>query len=129
MPELLATADIVSLHCPLTPNNINLIGARELSQMKPNGFLINTARGGLVDSQALLVAIKNRTIAGAAIDVLAEEPPTADEPLLQVSYPNLLITPHNAWGAIESRQRLVVQMSENIDHFLKGNPIRQVQLQ
>jgi glycerate dehydrogenase len=103
---------------------VKLIGAKQLSQMKPSAFLINTARGGLIDSEALIAALENRVIAGAAIDVLDSEPPSHDEPLLTVSYPNLLITPHNAWGARESRQRLILQMAENIERFISGNPIR-----
>ena len=122
--DLLERSDIVSLHCPLTDSNVKLIGAKQLSQMKPSAFLVNTARGGLIDSEALIAALENRVIAGAAIDVLDSEPPSHDEPLLNVSYPNLLITPHNAWGARESRQRLILQMAENIERFISGNPIR-----
>ena len=122
--DLLERSDIVSLHCPLTDSNVRLIGAKQLSQMKSSAFLINTARGGLIDSEALIAALENRVIAGAAIDVLDSEPPSHDEPLLNVSYPNLLITPHNAWGARESRQRLILQMAENIERFISGNPIR-----
>ena len=127
LEQLLATSDVVTLHCPLTPANQQLINAETLSQMKPSAFLINTARGGLVDTQALLNALDAGGIAGAAIDVLTEEPPLTDELMLAVPRPNLLITPHNAWGAIESRQRLVHQMAENIQAYLQGEPIRLVQ--
>ena len=127
LEQLLATADVVTLHCPLTPANQQLMNAETLSQMKPSAFLINTARGGLVDTQALLNALDAGGIAGAAIDVLTEEPPLTDELMLAVPRPNLLITPHNAWGAIESRQRLVHQMAENIQAYLQGEPIRLVQ--
>ncbi len=124
--ELLAQSDVVSLHCPLTAKNVKLIGAGQLALMKPSAFIINTARGGLIDSAALIAGLENQVIAGAAIDVLDSEPPSVDEPLLQISFPNLLITPHNAWGARESRQRLVLQMAENIQHFMSGTPVRSV---
>lgn len=123
---LLMRADVVSLHCPLTAANENLINAASFEAMKPTAFLINTARGGLVDSQALLAALDTGQIAGAAIDVLASEPPTPQEALLRVHRPNLLITPHNAWGAIESRQRLIQQMAENIHRFCANTSVRQV---
>ncbi|HKI75122.1 MAG TPA: NAD(P)-dependent oxidoreductase, partial [Pseudomonadales bacterium] len=125
--EILARADYVSLHCPLTPENENLIDADALQKMKPTAALINTARGGLVNSQDLLDALEHGSIGGAAIDVLRKEPPGAEpEPLLSARLPNLLVTPHNAWGARETRQRLVAQMRENIDGFLSGNLLRQV---
>ena len=126
LAELLRRADVVSLHCPLTADNENLIDAACFDAMKPTAFLINTARGALVDSQALLTALDAGKIAGAAIDVLASEPPTTQEPLLGINRPNLLITPHNAWGAIESRQRLIAQMAENLQGFCTKMPVRQV---
>jgi glycerate dehydrogenase len=121
----LAQADYVSLHCPLTEENRHLINAATLRQMKPGAFLINTARGGLINSVDLVKALKTGGIAGAAIDVLDREPAEAGDPLL-TPLPNLLLTPHNAWGAIESRRRLVIQMKENILGFLAGNPPRLV---
>ncbi len=121
--ELLRTADYLTLHCPLTPETEHLINEETLALMKPSGFLINTARGGLVDSKALLEALEQKQLAGAAVDVLDVEPAREDEPLIN-AHPNLLVTPHNAWGAIESRQRLVQQMRENIEGFLKGSPPR-----
>ena len=127
--DLLQTADYVSLHCPLTPENEHLLNAETLALMKPGAFLINTARGGLVDSTALLDALDRGIIAGAAVDVLAREPADADEPLVtprSTQGKNLLVTPHNAWGAIESRQRLVTQMRENIEGFIAGAAPRQV---
>lgn len=126
LPTLLRRADVVSLHCPLTAATENLINAASLAAMKPSAFLINTARGALVDSQALLEALEAGDIAGAALDVLAIEPPTLQELLLQAHRPNLLITPHNAWGALESRQRLIQQMADNIQGFCANKPVRQV---
>lgn len=123
--EVLSTSDFLSLHCPLTDATAGLIGAAELAQMKKTAYLINTARGGLVDSDALINALRTGEIAGAAIDVLDQEPARPDEPLI-TNLSNLLVTPHNAWGAIESRQRLVMQMRENIEGFISGNPPRLV---
>ena len=123
--EVLRRADYLSLHCPLNETNKQMINAETLSLMKPSSFLVNTARGGLVDSQALLTALRSRQIAGAALDVLDTEPPIIDEPLI-TNIDNLLITPHNAWGAIESRNRLIEQMRENIEGFLAEKPKRKV---
>ena len=123
---LLPSVDFLSLHCPLTESNANLINSQTLSLMKPTAFLINTARGGLVNSEDLISALKNGLIAGAAIDVLNHEPPNLNDPLLKANLQNLLITPHNAWGALESRERLVVQMKENIECYKQGKPIRLV---
>lgn len=126
LDTLLASADVISLHCPLTPLTDGLMNPDKFALMKSTAYLINTARGALIDTEALLQAINSNSIAGAAIDVLVSEPPKSDEPLLREKRPNLLITPHNAWGAVESRQRLILQMRENIESFIKGNPIRQV---
>ena len=118
--ELLQQADIVSLHCPLTEETHQLIDAAALEQMKKDALLINTARGGLVDSRALVDALQNEEIGGAGIDVLPQEPPKADEPLLEVSLPNLIVTPHIAWSARESRQRALDEILENIVAFSNG---------
>ncbi|MFB0989332.1 MAG: D-2-hydroxyacid dehydrogenase, partial [Porticoccaceae bacterium] len=105
--DLLTKADIVSLHCPLTKDTAGLISTEELGLMKDSAILINTARGALVDEHALKKALQERTIAGAATDVLSVEPPVDGNVLLDESIPNLIITPHVAWIARESRQRLV----------------------
>ncbi len=126
LDELLPTLDYLSLHCPLTKENRHMINVRTLAKMKPSAFLINTARGGLVDSNDLMDALRCGEIAGAAIDVLDSEPPATDEPLISTQLQNLIVTPHNAWGAIESRSRLLQQMVENINGFLSGRPLRVV---
>jgi glycerate dehydrogenase len=118
--ELLPQLDVLSLHCPLTEQTRKLIGTRELALMKPGALLINTARGGIVDEQALLVALQTGQIAAAGIDVLATEPPPADHPLLQYQQNNLIVTPHVAWASRESRQRLVQQIAANINAFKNG---------
>jgi glycerate dehydrogenase len=123
---ILRTADIVSLHCPLTRETHHMIGARELKLMKSDALLINTARGGLVDGAALAEALKSGAIGGAGIDVLPVEPPGADEPLLAPDIPNLLITPHIAWAAREARQRALEQVAENVAAFLNGKRLRRV---
>jgi glycerate dehydrogenase len=120
--EALTTADVLSLHCPLTDSTRNLIGATELAQMKPSAILINTARGGLVDEVALLAALQAGQIAGAGIDVLVAEPPRAGNPLLDVQLPNLIITPHVAWASVETMQTLADQLIGNVDCFLRGQP-------
>lgn len=118
--ELLRRSDIVSLHCPLTPDTERLIDATALERMRPDALLINTARGGLVDSVALVAALRAGTLAGAGIDVLRQEPPVDPEPLVDINLPNLIVTPHIAWAARESRQRAIDQMADNIGGFLSG---------
>lgn len=124
--EVLQSADIVSLHCPLTDTTRQLIGARELAQMKPGAILINTARGGLVDAQALADALATRSIAGAGIDVLEQEPPPAQHPLLQPGLPNLIVTPHCAWLGSGALAALAEQLTGNIEAFLRGDVRNQV---
>ncbi|MBB2494634.1 2-hydroxyacid dehydrogenase [Aquipseudomonas ullengensis] len=124
--ELLPQVDALTLHCPLTDETRNLIGAAELALMKPQALLINTARGGLVDEQALADALRAGHLGGAAFDVLREEPPRNGNPLLAADIPRLIITPHNAWGSREARQRIVGQLSENASHFFAGAPKRVV---
>ena len=120
LDELLATADIVSLHRPLNDSTCGLIGSRELALMKPDALLINTARGGLVDGRALATALKEGRLAGAGIDVLPIEPPLEGDPLLDSAIPNLILTPHVAWAAREARQRCLDEMAANIKDFREG---------
>jgi glycerate dehydrogenase len=118
--ELLARSHVVSLHCPLTEETRGVIDATALARMRPDALLVNTARGGLVDPGALLDALRRGTIAGAGIDVLEREPPPADHPLLTARLPNLIVTPHVAWAARESRQRVVEEIALNVAAFLSG---------
>jgi len=120
LERLLAMSDIVSLHCPLNDTTRGLIGARELELMKPDALLINTARGALVDGRALAAALRAGRLGGAGIDVLAQEPPRHDDPLLDPGIPNLLVTPHVAWAARDARQRCIDEMAANIRDFASG---------
>ena len=120
LPELLARADVVSLHCPLTDATRGLIDAAALQRMKPDALLINTARGALVDEAALAAALRAGAIGGAGIDVLSEEPPVHGNPLLDGAIPHLIVTPHIAWAAREARQRAVDEMAANARAFLAG---------
>lgn len=120
LEELLGRADVLSLHCPLTPATEGMIGAAELARMKPDAVLINTARGALVDAGALADALRGHRLGGAAIDVLAQEPPVDGSPLLAADIPNLIVTPHIAWGAREARQRCLDEMAANVEDFLRG---------
>ena len=123
---MIAQSDIISLHCPLTDETAKLFNKTVFQNMKRNAIIINTARGGLIDDHALLHAIKNQLIAGAALDVLDEEPPGPDHPLMQHKFPNLIITPHIAWAAKEARQRALDRIAENIAAFLNNKPINVV---
>ena len=120
LTELLEEADVISLHCPLTTETQNLINAEALQRMQPNALLINTARGGLVDSAALIDALKQDRIGGAGIDVLAQEPPNNHDVLLTCDLPNLIVTPHIAWSAREARQRALDEIVANIVAFADG---------
>ncbi|RDE67711.1 2-hydroxyacid dehydrogenase [Aggregatibacter segnis] len=117
---VLKQADIVTLHCPLTDTTKNLINAETLALMKPTAYLINTGRGPLVDETALLEALENGKIAGAALDVLVKEPPEKDNPLIQAAkrLPNLLITPHIAWASDSAVTTLVNKVAQNIEDFV-----------
>ena len=126
LDRLLAESDFVSLHCPLTPATEKLINADALAKMKDGAVLINTSRGGLVDEYAVRAALESGHLRAAAVDVVAEEPISADNPLLGA--PNCLITPHMAWAPVESRQRLLDCVIENIRCFLEGKPQNVVNL-
>jgi len=117
---LFRDSDVVSLHCPLTPDNRGLVNRRRLEMMKAGAFLINTIRGPLVDEPALAEALNAGRIAGAGLDVLCEEPPRADNPLLHAR--NCYITPHIAWATRSARQRLLEIAISNVRAFLEGNP-------
>lgn len=118
--DLLKNVDVLSLHCPLNEDTRGLLGKDELALMKPDAVLINTARGGLVDEVALLEALENKKLGGAGIDVIEQEPPTEDYPLLQAQLPNLIVTPHVAWASVESRQRLVDAVAQNISQHISA---------
>ena len=122
LEQLLREADVVSLHCPLAPETRNLINSRTLALMKPTTFLVNTARGALVDEAALIDALRNRQIAAAALDVITQEPPPAEHPIILAAreLDNLIVTPHTAWSAREARERLLHEVEENIAAFLQG---------
>ena len=124
--DLLARADVISLHCPLNDATRGLIGRAELAAMRETAILINTARGGLVDSAALADALRNADIAGAAIDVLPQEPPRDGDPLLDYladdgGRGNLLVTPHIAWATLEARQNAIDELAANTAAFLRGD--------
>ena len=120
LQELFVQADVVTLHCPLTPENIGMVGGELLASMKPTAYLVNTARGPLVDETALARALTAGNIAGAALDVVCEEPIRPENPLLAA--PNCLITPHVAWASVEARRTLMAQSAENLRAFLAGTP-------
>ena len=122
--ELLRTSDVVSLHCPLTRENTGMMNRAAFAKMKKSAILINTARGGLVEEEALAEALHNGTIRSAGLDVLCQEPPPADHPLLHL--PNCRITPHIAWATEAARKRLMTCALENIRAFLNGKPIHVV---
>ncbi len=126
--RLLQHSDIVTLHCPLTEQTRNLIDQAELSLMKTSALLINAARGGIVNEHALATALKQGVIAGAGVDVLSTEPPKAGNPLLAGPIPNLIVTPHVAWAADESRQRIINQTRDNIVSFMNSQPRNVVNL-
>jgi len=122
LPELLPQVDFLSLHCPLTDQTEKMLAKDEFRLMKSSSFLINTARGQLVDEYDLAQALQNGELAGAGIDVFSQEPPPVDHPLLNPDIPNLIVTPHNAWGSIESRKKLLNILMTNIECFFLGQP-------
>lgn len=113
-------SDVVTLHCPLTPDTERLVSAERLALMKPTAYLINTSRGPLVDEPALAEALGAGRIAGAGLDVLSQEPPSADHPLLTAA--NCFVTPHIAWATRSARRRLLDAAVENVRAFLGGSP-------
>ncbi len=121
MDELLSRSDFLSLHCPLTADTRHLISREALSQMKPSAYLINTSRGPLVDEAALISALESGVIAGAGLDVQESEPPVEDSPLYSME--NVILTPHMGWKGLETRQRLVSILTDNIQGYLSGTPI------
>jgi glycerate dehydrogenase len=122
-PEaVFAESDIISLHCPLTPSSRNFIGLEQFKKMKRSAILINTARGGLVDEQALKTALETGLIAGAGFDVLTKEPPKDGNPLLDIKTPNFILTPHVAWASDGAMQFLADQLIDNIECFIAGKP-------
>lgn len=121
LAEVLPQADVLSLHCPLTPETRGLIGERTLRAMRREAILINTARGGLIDEAALARALREGWIAGAGIDVLSAEPPRTSNALLELDQPNLIVTPHVAWASNEAMRCLADQLTENIDAWAEGH--------
>ncbi|MDT4955938.1 MAG: glycerate dehydrogenase [Acidobacteriota bacterium] len=117
--EVLRASDIISLHCPLNEETRGLIGKAEFEMMRRDAILINTARGGLVDEAALVVALRSGLIAGAGFDVLTKEPPCEGNPLLHLNLPNFILTPHIAWASREAMQTLADQLIANIETTIK----------
>lgn len=124
MEELFALSDVITLHCPVTATNQEFVNAALIAKMKPTAFLINTARGQLINEKELAEALNQGVIAGAGLDVLSKEPPPDSNPLLTAK--NCIITPHNAWISKEARTRVMHITAENIDAFLKNRPIHVV---
>ncbi len=120
--EVLGRSDVVTLHTPLNAETRKLIGSAELTRMKATALLINTARGGLVDETALAHVLRSGLLAGAGLDVLSQEPPPADHPLLALNLPHLILTPHIGWATEESVSRLAEELIANIEAFVAGSP-------
>ncbi len=123
---VLAESDVITLHCPLTPATHHMIGTAELRKMRPHALLINTARGGLVDETALILALKQGVIGGAGFDVLTAEPPRTSNPLLNLDLPNFILTPHVAWASRNAMQIMADQLIDNIEAFIRGTPRNRV---
>jgi glycerate dehydrogenase len=126
LDEVLERSDILSLHCPLTPATENLINRETLAKMKDGAILLNTARGAVLDEEAVKAALESGKLRGAAVDVTRQEPLNSDSPLLTA--PNCIITPHMAWTATEARQRILDCTMDNIRAYLAGKPIHVVNL-
>ena len=121
LDDVLASADVVSLHCPPTPSTRHLINATSIAKMKPSAILINTGRGPLVDEQAVADALNGGRLAAFGADVLSQEPPRGDNPLLSAR--NCFLTPHIAWATLEARTRLMSTATENVRQFIAGEPV------
>lgn len=121
LDDVLASADVVSLHCPLTPSTRHLINAASIAKMQPSAILINTGRGPLVDEQAVADALNGGRLAAFGADVLSQEPPHGDNPLLSAR--NCFLTPHIAWATLEARTRLISTATENVRQFIAGEPV------
>lgn len=124
--DVVAHSDVISIHCPLNDETKGLFDRAMMQRMKRNAILINTARGGIVVEEDLVSCLKDGIIAGAGVDVLTQEPPPADHPLLATDIPNLLVTPHNAWASKTARQALLDQLAAVIRAFERGQPINRV---
>ena len=124
LDELFSTCDVVSLNCPLTADNALMVDARRLALMKPTAILINTARGGLVDEEALALALDDETIYAAGLDVMTQEPPSEDNPLFTAR--NCFVTPHIAWATEEARRRLLTVAFDNLAAWADGHPVNVV---
>ncbi len=122
LDTILGQSDIITLHCPLTDETRNMIGAAEFKKMKKDAILINTARGGLVDEKALVAALKGGEIGGAGFDVLSVEPPKNGNVLIEANLPNLIVTPHVAWASVEAMTALANQLVDNIEAWVAGKP-------
>lgn len=121
--EVIETADVFTLHCPLLPGTRDMIGLAEFKRMKDTAIIVNTARGGLIVEEDLVTALEQKMIAGAAIDVTPVEPPPNDHPFFRLlKQPNFILTPHVAWASHEAIQTLVDQMVDNIENFVSGSP-------
>lgn len=127
LDEMLPLCDYVTIHCPMTPQTDKMVNGEFISKMKDGAFLVNTARGGEVDEQALAKALNSGKLGGAGVDVLSVEPPKEDNPLLTAK--NIFITPHIAWASFDTRVRLMGILEENIASFIKGEPVNIVNLQ
>ncbi len=121
LEELLTKSDFVSIHCPLTADTKHLINKQRLNLMKPSAFIVNTSRGAIIQETDLIEALQNKKIAGAALDVQDPEPPKLNNPLFGMD--NVILTPHIGWRRLESRQRLIKLMADNIEAFIHGTPI------
>ncbi|MEW6998979.1 D-2-hydroxyacid dehydrogenase [Colwelliaceae bacterium BS250] len=124
--QAMATADIITLHCPQTPETENIINSQSLALTKKGVILINTARGGLINSRDLLSALKTKHIGYAILDVLEQEPPPKDHPLLNTNLNNLMITAHVAWGSLQAQNRLIIGIANNINSYLQGELLNRI---